>query len=76
MNGSFVVLFIDCMHNYVDYVSDVDEKEMGSPEKYPDHTFEVAHSRRRAYFITAENEEDKKAWVETFKVCCRKASGN
>ena len=59
----------------VDYVSDVDEKEMHAPEKYPDHTFEVSHSRRRAYLITAENEEDKNAWVEMFKVCCRKAKG-
>ncbi|KAL9988023.1 hypothetical protein ACROYT_G002420 [Oculina patagonica] len=53
----------------------VDEKEMGAPDKYPEHTFEVHHSRRRSYLITAENEEDKNAWVETFKVCCRKASG-
>ena len=55
--------------------SEVDEKEIATPEKYPEHTFEVGHSRRRAYLITAENEEDKKAWVETFKVCCRKALG-
>ncbi|KAJ7370918.1 hypothetical protein OS493_028992 [Desmophyllum pertusum] len=53
----------------------VDEKEMGAPDKYPEHTFEVAHPRRRAYLITAENEEDKNAWVETLKVCCRKAEG-
>lgn len=53
----------------------VDEKEIGTPDKYPEHTFEVGHSRRRAYLITAENEEDKNAWVEMFKVCCRKASG-
>ncbi len=58
-----------------DYDSEVDEKEMGAPDKYPEHTFEVHHSRRRSYLITAENEEDKNAWVETFKVCCRKASG-
>lgn len=57
------------------FVSEVDEKEIATPEKYPEHTFEVGHSRRRAYLITAESEEDKKAWVETFKVCCRKASG-
>lgn len=48
---------------------------MGAPDKYPEHTFEVAHPRRRAYLITAENEEDKNAWVETLKVCCRKAEG-
>ena len=53
----------------------MDEKEIGTPDKYPEHTFEVGHSRRRAYLITAENEEDKNAWVEMFKVCCRKASG-
>jgi len=57
------------------FVAEVDEKELPTPEKYPEHTFEVGHSRRRAYLITAENEEDKNAWVETFKVCCRKASG-
>ena len=56
-------------------ISEVDEKEIASPDKYPEHTFEVGHSRRRAYLITAENEQDKNAWVETFKVCCRKASG-
>lgn len=53
----------------------VDEKEAGSPEKLPEHTFEVGHSRRRSYLITAENEESKKEWVETFKVSCRKADG-
>lgn len=53
----------------------MDEKEAGSPEKLPEHTFEVGHSRRRSYLITAENEESKKEWVETFKVCCRKADG-
>ncbi|XP_027056438.1 PH domain-containing protein DDB_G0267786-like [Pocillopora damicornis] len=53
----------------------VDEKEIGTPEKYPEHTFEVSHSRRRSYLITAENDEDKHAWIEAFKVCCRKAEG-
>lgn len=53
----------------------VDEKEISTPEKLPEHTFEVAHSRRRSYLITAENDEDKSAWIETFKVCCRKAEG-
>ena len=32
---------------------EVDEKEIGTPEKYPEHTFEVSHSRRRSYLITA-----------------------
>ena len=54
---------------------EVDEKEIGTPEKYPEHTFEVSHSRRRSYLITAENDEDKHAWIEAFKVCCRKAEG-
>lgn len=53
----------------------MDENEVGAPEKLPEHTFEVGHDRRRSYLITAENEEDKQAWVETFKVCCRKAKG-
>ncbi|XP_068689831.1 PH domain-containing protein DDB_G0267786-like, partial [Montipora foliosa] len=53
----------------------VDEEEVSSPEKLPEHTFEVGHSRRRSYLITAESEEDKADWVETFKVCCRKADG-
>ena len=53
----------------------VDEKEVGAPEKLPEHTFEVGHDRRRSYLITAENEEDKQTWVETFKTCCRKANG-
>ena len=53
----------------------MDEKEVGAPEKLPEHTFEVGHDRRRSYLITAENEEDKQAWVETFKICCRKAKG-
>ncbi|XP_073242754.1 PH domain-containing protein DDB_G0267786-like [Porites lutea] len=53
----------------------VDENEVGAPEKLPEHTFEVGHDRRRSYLITAENEEDKQAWVETFKICCRKAKG-
>jgi len=57
------------------YFPGVDEKEVGAPEKLPEHTFEVGHSRRRSYLITAESEEDKKDWVETFKVCCRKADG-
>ncbi|KAK2555553.1 PH domain-containing protein [Acropora cervicornis] len=53
----------------------VDENEIGGMEKLPEHTFEVGHSRRRSYLITAETEEEKVDWVETFKVCCRKADG-
>ena len=53
----------------------VDEKDIGAQEKCPEHTFEVMHSRRRAYLITAESEEGKNAWVEVFKQCCRKSRG-
>ncbi|XP_015774464.1 PREDICTED: PH domain-containing protein DDB_G0267786-like isoform X2 [Acropora digitifera] len=53
----------------------VDENEIGGMEKLPEHTFEVGHSRRRSYLITAETEDEKVDWVETFKVCCRKADG-
>lgn len=53
----------------------MDENEIGGMEKLPEHTFEVGHSRRRSYLITAETEDEKVDWVETFKVCCRKADG-
>ena len=53
----------------------MDENEIGGIEKLPEHTFEVGHPRRRSYLITAETEDEKVDWVETFKVCCRKANG-
>jgi len=71
----FIIKGLAVTLHFANFVSEVDEKEIATPEKYPEHTFEVGHSRRRAYLITAENEEGKKAWVETFKICCRKASG-
>lgn len=53
----------------------IDEKELPLPNKYPEHTLELMHQRRRAYYITAADEDDKKEWVEMFQTCCRKATG-
>lgn len=53
----------------------VDEKDMSMPDKYPEHTFELGHDSRRPYYITAENEDEKKEWLEVMKICCRKFKG-
>ncbi|XP_031562470.1 PH domain-containing protein DDB_G0267786-like [Actinia tenebrosa] len=53
----------------------IDEKEIPMPEKYPEHTFELGHQSRRPFYITAENEEEKKKWLEVMKTCCRKFKG-
>lgn len=74
VNGNLDEIMAERLKNLAKLMK-VDEKEVGAPEKLPEHTFEVAHSRRRSYLITAENDEDKSAWIETFKVCCRKAEG-
>eukprot|EP00755_Sulcionema_specki_P004252 Sspe_Gene.29611::Locus_14156_Transcript_1_1_Confidence_1.000_Length_1758::g.29611::m.29611 len=51
------------------------EAELPEPKKYPPHTFQVEHPRRRCYFITAPDEAEKKKWVEMFETCCRRAYG-
>ena len=53
----------------------VDEESLPLPEKFPAHTLALFHERRRDYFITAADEEEKKEWVEMFKTCCRKTKG-
>ncbi|EDO47211.1 predicted protein [Nematostella vectensis] len=55
--------------------SGVDESELPKPDSYPPHTFEVAHERRRPYYITAENEEEKKEWIQMFELCCMNSKG-
>jgi hypothetical protein len=53
----------------------IDEQSLPLPEKFPPHTLAVSHERRRDYFITAADEDEKKEWVEMFKTCCRKTKG-
>jgi len=53
----------------------VDISEVPKPKEYPPLTFEVHHYRRRCWFIQAENEEEKKQWVDMFETCCRRAWG-
>ena len=53
----------------------LDEESLPLPEKFPPHTLALSHERRRKYYITAADEDDKKEWVEMFKTCCRKARG-
>jgi hypothetical protein len=49
--------------------------EVGEGKKYPEHTFEVYHSRRRSFYICAASEQEKQDWVRTFKECCWRAYG-
>jgi len=53
----------------------VNVNDIPKPKQYPPLTFEVHHYRRRCWFIQAENEEDKKQWVDAFETCCRRAWG-
>lgn len=43
--------------------------------KYPEHTFELYHDRRRPYYITADNDEEKQEWMKVMKVCCYRCYG-
>jgi len=53
----------------------MDVSAIPKPKEYPKLTFEIHHYRRRSYFITAENEEEFKSWVDTFKYVCYRAYG-
>ena len=53
----------------------MDEESLPLPERFPPHTLALSHERRRNYFITAADEDEKKEWVEMFRTCCRKAKG-
>ena len=53
----------------------VDEESLPLPPKFPPHTFALTHERRRNYFITAADEDEKGEWVEMFRTCCRKTKG-
>lgn len=53
----------------------MDVAQLPKPKEYPEHTLEIHHSRRRCYFITCENKESFKKWVEEFQTCCRRAYG-
>ena len=75
-----IQISILCIHIYNSSdknipIAGCDENDLPSTKKYPDHTLELMHNRRRAYYITAADEDDKKEWVEMFRTCCRKASG-
>jgi hypothetical protein len=53
----------------------LDTESLPLPEKFPPHTLALSHDRRRRYYITAADEDEKKEWVEMFKTCCRKSKG-
>ena len=53
----------------------LDAESLPLPEKFPPHTLALTHKRRRNYYITAADEDEKKEWVEMFKTCCRKIKG-
>jgi len=53
----------------------VDMSQLPKPKEYPEHCFEVHHSRRRCYFIQCASQEEKAEWVEMFKTCCRNSWG-
>ncbi|KXJ29525.1 PH domain-containing protein [Exaiptasia diaphana] len=52
-----------------------DENDVPAPVKYPEHTFELYHDRRRPYYITADNDEEKKEWIKVIKDCCYRCNG-
>ena len=54
----------------------IDEESLPLPEKFPAHTLALFHERRRNYFITAVDEDEKKEWAEMFRTCCRRTKGN
>lgn len=37
-------------------------------------SIEMRHKKRRCWFIQCQNEDDKKMWIDVFKMCCKKAS--
>ena len=53
----------------------IDAESLPLPEKFPAHTLALFHERRRDYFITAADEDEKKEWAEMFRTCCRKTKG-
>lgn len=53
----------------------IDVSSLPEPKKYPDHTFEITHSRRRPFFVQCASDEEKKDWMEMFRTCCRYAYG-
>jgi len=53
----------------------IDVNDIPKPKEYPPLVFEVHHYRRRCWFIQAENDQEKKDWIEMFETCCRRAWG-
>jgi len=53
----------------------VDFSELPKPKKYPEHCFEVAHERRRCYYIECADADEKKEWIQMFRTVCRNAYG-
>lgn len=53
----------------------VDFGSLPKPKEYPPLTFELHHSRRRCYFITAPSKEEFDDWVAQFRTCCWHAKG-
>ena len=37
-------------------------------------SIELHHKKRRCWFIQCADEEEKKAWMDVFALCCRRAS--
>lgn len=44
-------------------------------KEYPKYTLELHHSRRKSFFIQAENEEEFKGWLDAFRDGCWYARG-
>lgn len=49
--------------------------DLPKPKEYPKFTLELHHSKRRSWYIQAENEEEFKQWADQFRTCCRRAWG-
>ena len=53
----------------------LDLSNIPKPKEYPPLTFELYHSRRRCYYITASSKEEFDDWVAQFRTCCWHARG-
>jgi len=49
--------------------------DLPKPKEYPKGTIEIHHSRRQSFYIHFEKEDERKAWVESFRDACRYAYG-
>jgi len=53
----------------------IDISELPKPKKYPELVLEINHPRRRCYYLTAANLEEKKEWASMLRTACWYAWG-